>query len=78
MIRQINEKYILTLPALSFISHFSNSFLNRQTQMSYVVQTALFNKDLEIELSTLINNIINITKSDANFRILFIAPDSEL
>jgi predicted nucleic-acid-binding protein len=76
MITKNNEnKYILLIPKFSFFTLFSNSFLNRQSQLSYVVQTALFKEDFKVDLDTFIVNIRNYIKPKKSFHIIFIAQD---
>ena len=77
MITKINEKWTLTIPVFSFITVFSNAFFNRQKQISYVANTALFNKEFTVDLYQLANSIYQVSKNrKKRFKICFITPDS--
>lgn len=79
MIKKINEKWTITIPVFSFITIFSSVFFNRQKQISYVVNTALFNKEFTVDLYQLARLIYDVSKNrKKRFKICFIAPDSEI
>ena len=77
MIKIINDKFLLTIPKFTFICLFSDFFLNRQQQMSYVVKAALIDNHPYIELNILIHNYMLImgNKSVNRINLLFICPD---
>lgn len=77
MIKNINEKWTMTIPVFSFITVFSSPFLNRQKQTSYVANTALFNKEFTVEVYMLAKFTNGLSKNSKRLRICFIAPDSE-
>ena len=79
MIKKINEKWTITIPVFSFITVFSSAFLNRQKQISYVTNTALFNKEFTVELYQFAKFIYSVSKNrKKRFKICFIAPDYEI
>lgn len=69
----------MTIPVFSFITVFSNAFFNRQKQISYVANTALFNKEFTVDLYQLACFIYQVSKNGKKrFKICFIAPDYEI
>jgi predicted nucleic-acid-binding protein len=69
----------MTIPVFSFITIFSSAFFNRQKQISYVANTALFNKEFTVDLYQLARLIYDVSKNrKKRFKICFIAPDSEI
>ena len=76
MITKINEIWTITIPVFSFITVFSSAFLNRQKQISYVTNTALFNDKLTVDLSTFSKFTYHyLPKDSKKLKICFIAPD---
>lgn len=53
MITMNNNKSQLVIPKFSFVACLSSPFLNRQQQVSYVVNTALIGEQFSVELEFL-------------------------
>ena len=75
MIEKNNDKYFLIVPCLSFLTVFSKAFLNRQSQISYVVKSSIFKEDFIIEINSFVENLFNLTKSDKPFYIILISKE---
>ena len=66
----------MTIPVFSFITVFSRAFLNRQKQITYVTNTALFNNIFTVDLSTFSKfTYCYLPKDSKKLKIWFIAPD---
>lgn len=76
MIFNINNELCLHIPSCAFISIFTPPFINRHSQFSYVVKTALIKSEIIINIDKL-NDILVKSQSDVRtgLNICFITPD---
>lgn len=77
MIEKNNDQFFLIVPRVAFITVFSKSFLNRQAQASHVVKTSIFKEEIVIEITSLIDNLFNLTRSENPFYIFYIAKSEK-
>lgn len=77
MIKKINDKWTLAIPCFSFVTLFSSPFMNRQKQIAYVANTALFNKSFQVDLEKFSRMLTNLSiMGNSRLQFCFIAPDN--